>query len=321
MKNSAAGLASWPVLGFGAGLRAEHYRDVLALRAKHGDDDAGRAPAVDWFEAISENFMDTGGRPLAVLESVRRDYPVALHGVGLSIGSIDPLNERYLERLYALIERIQPALVTDHLCWNGVDGRSLYDLLPLPYTEEALAHVITRVRRVQDALGRRILLENPSTYIAYRASMLPEHEFLAAVAVQTDCGILLDVNNVYVSAMNHGFDPFAYVDAIPVECVGQIHLAGHTDTGSYLFDTHSAPVADAVWDLYAHAVRRFGMVSTLIEWDAEIPPLTRLCEEVERARRVATSVRDAALPAIRPGDMHAQSGRSPALARIADPRA
>jgi uncharacterized protein (UPF0276 family) len=306
MRSSVAAPASWPTLGFGAGLRAEHYEDVL-----------GGRPNVDWFEAISENYMDTGGRPLAIVEAVRRDYPLALHGVGLSIGSVDPLSERYLERLSTLVSRIEPSLVTDHLCWTGVDGRSLFDLLPLPYTEEALAHVVARVRRVQDFLGRRILLENPSTYIAYRASMMPEHEFLAAVAEQADCGILLDVNNVYVSATNHGFDPRAYIDAIPVERVGQLHLAGYTDTGSYLFDTHSAPVSDAVWDLYAHTVRRFGSVSTLVEWDAEIPPLTRLCEEVDRARRAAA----AATASDPTGGWLAKPGRSPALARVADPRA
>jgi len=305
MRLPAATPASWPALGFGAGLRAEHYPDVLA-----GPTD------VDWFEAISENYMDTGGRPLAVLEAVRRDYPVALHGVGLSIGSIDPLDGNYLARLSALVRRIEPALVTDHLCWTGVDGRPLFDLLPLPYTEEALGHVVARVRRVQEMLGRRILLENPSTYIAYRASMMPEHEFLTEVAEQSGCGILLDVNNVYVSATNHGFDAREYIDAIPMGKVGQMHLAGHTDTGHYLFDTHSAPVADAVWDLYAHARRRFGEISTLIEWDAEIPPIDRLCEEVAHARRVASA---AAIEA--EGGSIAEPGRSSAMARVLDPRA
>ena len=316
MKSSAAAPAAWPSLGFGAGLRAEHYLDVLGLGAGHEAGALCGRPTVDWFEAISENYMDTGGRPLAILETVRRDYPIALHGVGLSIGSVDALNEYYLERLSALVRRIEAALVTDHLSWTTIDGRSLFDLLPIPYTEEALAHVVARVRRTQDALGRRILLENPSTYIAYRSSMMPEHEFLAAVAEQADCGILLDVNNVYVSATNHGFDPLAYIDAIPAARVGQVHLAGHTDTGSYLFDTHSAPVADAVWDLYAHTVRRFGVVSTLIEWDAEIPPLARLCEEVDRARQVANVAAGAGQ-----GGALAEPGRSPALARQADSRA
>jgi uncharacterized protein (UPF0276 family) len=270
-----------PALGFGAGLRAEHYPDVLAGR-----------PPVDWFEAITENYMDTGGRPLDVLERVRRDFPIALHGVALSIGSTDELDELYLERLAVLVARIEPDIVSDHLCWTGVDGRSTFDLLPLPYTEEALQHVIERVRRVQDRIGRRILLENPSTYITFHASTLAECEFLAAVAERADCDILLDVNNVYVSACNHGFDPIRYIDAMPAARVGQIHLAGYTDRGAYLFDTHSAPVADAVWQLYSHATRRFGPVPTLVEWDADIPSFARICEEVDRARAVAKAALD-----------------------------
>jgi len=310
MLRSALHSVPWPTLGFGAGLRAEHYDEIV-----------GGRPAVDWFEAISENYMDTGGRPLAILETVRRDYPVALHGVGLSIGSVDPLDDRYLERLSAVVRRIEPALVTDHLCWTGVDGRPIFDLLPVPYTEEALGHVVERVGRVQDRLGRRILLENPSTYISYRASMMPEHEFLAELAERADCGILLDVNNVYVSATNHRFEPYAYLDALPAHRIGQIHLAGFTDNGSYLFDTHSAPVAAAVWDLYAHAVRRFGVVSTLIEWDAEIPPLARLCEEVDHARQVAIAASGSRREAGGKGASIEEPGRTPALARVADSRA
>ncbi len=271
----------WPVLGFGVGLRHEHYERALE----------GQVP-VDWFEVITENYMDTGGRPLWVLESVRRDSPIALHGVALSIGSTDALDSRYLERLRTLVERIEPVLVSDHLCWTGVDGRSLYDLLPLPYTEEALAHVIERVRRVQDVLGRRILLENPSTYIEYRVSRIPEWEFMAEVARQADCGILLDVNNVYVSCTNHGLDPLCYLDAIPRERVAQIHLAGFADTGSYLFDTHSTPVFDEVWRLYAHTIGRVGTVSTLVEWDAELPAFERLCAEAEHAREIAAKATD-----------------------------
>ena len=270
----------WPRLGFGVGLRTEHYEDVL-----------GDGPRrVDWFEAITENYMDSGGRPLHVLEEVRRDYPVALHGVSLSLGSADDLSVRYLRNLRALVQRIEPVLVTDHLCWTAVNGRALYDLLPLPYTEEALAHVVRRVRHVQDWLGRRILLENPSTYIQFRHSVMTEWEFLAAVAEQADCGILLDVNNVYVSATNHGFDPIRYIDAIPPARVGQLHLAGFTDMGTYLFDTHSAPISDAVWRLYAHAVERFGAGSTLVEWDADIPAFDRLCAEAAHAREIAEEV-------------------------------
>jgi hypothetical protein len=269
-------MTHFPFLGFGIGLRREHYDDIL-----------GGAPGCDWFEAISENYMDTGGRPLFVLEQVRRDKPVALHGVGLSIGDTDPLDRRYLRNLRALIDRIEPALVTDHLCWTGVNGRNLFDLLPLPYTEESLAHVIARVRAVQHEIGRRIVLENPSTYLAYRHSTISEWAFLATVAEEADCGILLDVNNVFVSSYNLGFDPVEYIDAIPGERVAQIHLAGFTDMGTYLFDTHSAPVSAEVWQLYAHAVRRFGPVSTLVEWDADIPSLERVCAEAARARRIA----------------------------------
>lgn len=276
---------TWPRLGFGVGLRPVHYGDVL-----------GGHPPVDWFEVITENYLDTHGRPLWILEQVRRDYPVALHGVGLDIGSTDPLHRGYLRRLRALIQRIAPALVTDHLCWTGVARTKLYDLLPLPYTEEALQHVVARVRTIQDFLGRRILLENPSTYVAFRHSEMPEWEFLAAVAEEADCGILLDVNNVYVSACNHGFDPYRYIDGIPTQRVGQFHLAGFTDLGHCLFDTHSAPVSDAVWQLYAYAVQRFGAPSTLVEWDADIPPFPRLLAEANRARAIAENANETHIP-------------------------
>ena len=249
-------------------------------------------PPVEWFEAVTENYIDTGGRPLDVLERVRRDYPIALHGVALSIGSTDPLDHRYLQSLRALADRIEPALVTDHLCWTGVGGRSLYDLLPVPYTEEALAHVVARVDVVQDHLGRRILLENASTYIEYGCSQMPEWEFLARLAERADCGVLLDVNNVYVTCTNHGHDPVVYIDAIPRERIGQFHLAGFTDMGSYLFDTHSASVCEDVWRLYAHAIARFGARATLVEWDESIPEFDVLCAEAERARRVALATRD-----------------------------
>jgi len=215
---------------------------------------------------------------------------VALHGVALSIGSTDALDGRYLARLRALVDRIEPALVTDHLCWTGVDGRSLFDLLPVPYTDEALAHVAERVRAVQEALGRRILLENPSTYIEYRCSQMPEWEFLAALAERADCGILVDVNNVHVTCTNHGHDPLRYLDALPAARVGQMHLGGFTDLGSFLFDTHGTRVSPEVWRLYEHAVRRFGRVSTLIEWDTDVPPLDELLAEAGRARTIFESV-------------------------------
>jgi uncharacterized protein (UPF0276 family) len=265
---------NWPRLGFGIGLRAEHYDAI-----------AGDRPPVDWFEAITENYVETGGRPLAILETIRRDYPVALHGVALSIGSADGIDHDYLRRLSGLVERIEPALVTDHLSWSRCSGRSTFDLLPLPYTDEALDIVVRNVCDAQDHLGRRILLENPSTYIAWAHSTIHEADFLAAVAERADCGILLDVNNVHVSATNLAFDPDEYIDRIPADRIGQIHLAGFTDMGSYLFDTHGAPVADAVWRLYRRVIARCGPVATLIEWDADIPPLDRVCAEAEAARQ------------------------------------
>lgn len=259
-------------LGHGVGLRTRHFAEFLAA-----------PPPVEWLEAISENFMAPGGRPIAVLEKVRRDVPVVLHGVSLSIGSIDPLSERYLDELAALVCRIEPAWVSDHLCWGTHGGRYLHDLLPLPYTEEVLAHVAARVERVQERLGRQILLENVSSYVGFRDSTMTEWEFLSELASRADCGILLDVNNVYVSARNHGFDPHEYLAGIPVARVGQFHIAGHSDKDRYLLDTHDHPVPDAVWDLYRAAVRRFGAVATLVEWDDHIPPLERLVEESRRA--------------------------------------
>ena len=262
-------------LGHGVGLRREHFERVLA------------APTgVDWFEIVSENFMVRGGRPLHVLERVRRDHPVVMHGVSLSIGSADPLDARYLDALAALAARIEPAWVSDHLCWTGVGGHHAHDLLPLPYTEEALAHVVARVGAVQERLGRRIALENVSTYLEFAGSALPEWEFLAEVARRADCGILLDVNNVYVSAHNHGFDAEKYLAAIPAERVWQVHLAGHTDRGDHLLDTHSRPVCDEVWELYRFATRRLGAVASRVEWDEDVPDWDVLEAECERARRV-----------------------------------
>jgi uncharacterized protein (UPF0276 family) len=265
----------FPYLGHGIGLRTRHFPRVL--------DGTARA---DWFEAISENFMIRGGRPLAVLERVRADAPVVLHGVSLSIGSTDALNEEYLTELRALADRFQPAWISDHLCWGSHAGRYAHDLLPLPYTEEALAHVAGRIARVQERLGRRILIENVSSYLAFSHSTMTEWEFLTAVAERADCGILLDVNNVYVSGVNHGFSPEAYVDAIPASRVAQIHLAGHSDHGTHLLDTHDAPVVPAVWQLYRRAVTRFGRVSTLVEWDDRVPELEEVLAEAERARAV-----------------------------------
>ncbi|HSM93517.1 MAG TPA: DUF692 domain-containing protein [Anaeromyxobacteraceae bacterium] len=264
-----------PDLGHGIGLRTPHFARFLEER-----------PPVDWVEAVSENFMAPGGRPIAVLEKVRRERPVVLHGVSLAIGSVDPLSERYLSDLSRLVARIEPALVSDHLCWGTHRGQYLHDLLPLPYTEEALAHVARRVEQVQERLGRALLLENPSAYLAYRDSTMREWEFLAELARRTGCGILLDVNNVYVGARNLGFDPRAYLDGIPVEGVGYFHLAGHDDQGAWLLDSHDHPVPPPVWELYRHAVRRFGRVPSLVEWDDAIPPLEELVAESRRAAAI-----------------------------------
>jgi uncharacterized protein (UPF0276 family) len=272
-----------PSPGFGLGLRTAHYEEIAATR-----------PALGWFEILTENYLVDGGRPLEWLERIRADYPVVMHGVSLSIGSTDPLDPDYLRRLKTLAKRVQPLWISDHLCWTGIAGKNLHDLLPLPYTEEALRHVVARVDAVQELLGRRILLENVSSYVGYRDSTLTEWEFLTEVACRADCLILLDVNNIYVSARNHGFDPEAYLSGVPADRVQQIHLAGHSDCGDIIIDTHDAPVIDPVWDLYGHAIRRLGPVATMIERDDHIPQLAQLLSELERARVVA----DQALGAI-----------------------
>ena len=269
-------LASMKNSGFGLGLRPRHYEAILKSR-----------PRVDWFEALSENYMIPGGRPLHYLTRIRERYPVVLHGVSLSIGSTNPLDRSYLKQLKALAVRVEPEWISDHLCWTGVAGRNLHDLMPLPYTQEALHHVARRVRAVQDVLGRRILLENVSSYVAYRASAMSEWVFLAALAKEADCDILLDVNNIYVSAFNHGFNPIDFLDGIPAARVRQIHLAGHDNCGDLIIDTHDAPVIGPVWELYTEAVRRFGPVPTMIERDDRIPPLGTLVRELDRARAIA----------------------------------
>jgi uncharacterized protein (UPF0276 family) len=262
-------------LGYGIGLRPRHYREFLEA-----------SPAVDWVEAISENFMGVGGRPLAVLEKVRRERPVVLHGVSLGIGSAEPLDQRYLHDWKALITRIEPAIVSDHLCWGRAHGRYSHDLLPVPFTEEVVRHVVDRVSQVQDFLGRRIALENASSYLTFVESELTEWDFLAQVAKRAGCDILLDVNNVFVSSRNHGFDSDAYLAGVPVEHVKQIHLAGHQRRPELIIDTHDGPVSDEVWALYARAKGRFGDVPTLIEWDDAVPPLETLLAEAEKARSV-----------------------------------
>ncbi len=260
----------------GIGLRAAHYREIDRDR-----------PALGWLEAHAENYFGAGGAPLHYLERAAEHYPISLHGVGLSIGGADPLDRDHLAALARLVGRFEPALVSEHLCWGAIDGIHFNDLLPLPYTEEALRHVAARVRELQDFLGRRVLVENVSSYLRYSHSTIDEWEFLAEVASLADCLVLLDVNNVHVSAVNHGFDAARYVDAVPADRIAEIHLAGHTrkelPEGSILIDTHDALVADAVWRLYARLVGRVGPRPTLIEWDTDLPELDVLLQEAQRA--------------------------------------
>lgn len=265
--------------GFGLGLRPDHYRDFLD----------GPQP-VEWLEIISENFMVPGGKPLAMLDAIRADYPMVLHGVSLSIGSAEPLDMDYLRQLKALAERVEPLWVSDHLCWTGINAHNSHDLLPLPYDAPTLDCVVDNISRVQDYLGRRILIENPSSYVTFRASDRSEWEFLAEMATRADCLLLLDINNIYVSARNHGFHPHDYLVGLPAGRVQQIHLAGHSDMGDYVIDTHDADVCDAVWELYADACGLLGPVATMIERDDDIPPLAALIAELDRARGVAAQM-------------------------------
>ena len=272
-------MSSLPYIGHGVGLRREHYATVLEER-----------PRVDWFEVISENFMVAGGNPRRVLQQVRERYPVVLHGVSLSLGSVDPLAPAYLDALAALAAETEPAWISDHLCWTSVGGHYSHDLLPLPYTEEALAHVAARVTAVQDRLKRPILVENVSSYVTFTQSTMTEWEFLAALCERTDCGLLLDVNNVFVSAFNHGFCADAFIDGIPRGRVAQIHLAGHSDLGTHLLDTHDHAVCDGVWRLYRRELERFGRVSTLVEWDDRIPPFDEVLAESRKAAALEREV-------------------------------
>ncbi len=269
-----------PDLGIGIGLRTVHFGEILSGR-----------PALDWFEVLSENFMDTGGRPLFVLDQVVERYPVALHGVSLSVGSTDALDRGYLQKLKALAKRTHARWVSDHLCWTGVLGRNTHDLLPLPYDRATLRHVTRRVKQVQDALERPLVLENPSTYLEYARSTMTEWQFLSELCDAAGCGLLLDVNNVYVSSYNHGFDARQYIDGIPADRVVQVHLAGHTNEGTHILDTHSGRAIPQVWKLYERLVARTGPVSTLFEWDASIPPLAAVVREAAKARRYRTSAR------------------------------
>ncbi|MBM3491586.1 MAG: DUF692 domain-containing protein [Alphaproteobacteria bacterium] len=265
-------------LGFGLGLRSDHYAAILERR-----------PRLDWFEILSENYMVGGGPPLANLLCIRADYPMVMHGVSLSIGASDPLDENYLNELKKLSDIIEPKWISDHLCWTGYGGVNLHDLMPLPATEEAVRHVAERVRRVQDRLGRRLLLENVSSYVAYAQAEMPEWQFLGAVAEQADCLILLDINNIYVSAFNHDFNALDYLDGVPAARIQQFHLAGHRNYQSHIIDTHDQLIIDPVFELYGEAVRRFGPISTMIERDDNIPPLQELLDELDRVRGVAAS--------------------------------
>jgi uncharacterized protein (UPF0276 family) len=267
-----------PYLGFGLGLRPEHYESILQTR-----------PNLDWLEVITENYLVPGGKPLYYLDKIREQYPMVMHGVSLSLGSHDPVDFDYLKEVKMLMQRIQPKWLSDHLCWTGVNGLNMHDLLPLPYTMQTINHVVDHINQIQEFLGCQILIENVSSYLTYRESEMTEWEFLSEIANRADCFILLDVNNIYVSAINHDFDPQLYLKGIPSERVYQIHLAGHSNCGDYLIDTHDAPVIQPVWDLYADAIAHLGEVSTMIERDANIPELNELLLEIDIARSIAQS--------------------------------
>lgn len=264
---------SFPVLGYGLGFRPAHFPYITAHK-----------PDIDWFEIISENYMDTGGPQRRVLDELREHYPIVMHGVSLSIGTVDPLNSEYLQKLKALADQVQPKWISDHLCWTGIAHKNTHDLLPVPYTEEALAHIIERIKHVQDALGRRIILENPSTYLEFTASSMSEWEFIARMAEGADCGLLLDINNIYVSCYNHRWDPKTYIDALPLSRVQQIHLAGHSNKGTYIVDTHDDHVIDEVWTMYRYVIEKGGFKNTMVEWDDKIPEFPIVMEEVAKAK-------------------------------------
>jgi uncharacterized protein (UPF0276 family) len=276
------------MLGFGLGLRTDHYSTILDTH-----------PPIDWFEILSENYMIPGGKPLYFLDEIREHYPMVMHGVSLSIGSTDPLNWDYLKQLKDLATRVQPAWISDHLCWTGINRQNMHDLLPLPYTTEAIQHIVTRVKTIQDFLGQQILLENVSSYITFKNSELSEWDFLSTIAIEADCKILLDINNIYVSSFNHGFDPLKYLAGIPRNRVQQFHLAGHTNNTDHIIDTHDAPIVDPVWQLYAAAVKRFGQVATMIERDDNIPPLNELLTELDHAKTIMDQVLSSTTPVTR----------------------
>ena len=285
-----------PDLGYGIGLRSDHYKHILEHH-----------PDVDWFELISENYLDCHGWRRHVLTRVAERYPLVMHGVSLSIGSTDPLNFEYLNSLKKLAREISAKWISDHLCWTGVAGQTTHDLLPMPLNEASLAHVVARVRTVQDVLEQRLILENPSSYARFRADTLPEWEFLARLAHEADCGLLLDVNNVYVSSVNHGFDPRQYIAALPAERIVQFHLAGHQHCGNHIIDTHDGPVSDPVRALYRFARRHIGNVSTLLEWDARIPEFSVVKAELAQAREYGSANDETSFDLIAESEAPAQS--------------
>jgi uncharacterized protein (UPF0276 family) len=265
-------------IGFGLGLRAPHYSSILETRPKQ----------VDWFEIISENFLEAHQGYWDFLADLRADYPIIMHGVSMSIGSTDPLNFEYLAKLKKLADFLEVPWLSDHLCWTGINNKNTHDLLPVPYTEEALNHIVSRIKQAQDFLGRQLVLENPSTYLEFKNSNISEWDFIIAMLEQADCKLLLDVNNVYVSAYNHGYDAKKYIDAIPGRRITQIHLAGHNNFGTHIIDTHDDHVTDAVWDLYSHTIKTKGNFSTMVEWDEKIPEFPTLIAELNKARNFAT---------------------------------
>lgn len=267
-------------LGHGIGLRTTHYSHLLEQGPK----------GVDWFEVISENFLELAGRPWAVLQRVRKDVPIVMHGVSLAIGNVEPLDKVYLAKLKQLKEAIEPAWVSDHICWGGFGGHNAHDLLPLPYTEETLNHIVPRIHAVQDFLGEQMVFENVSSYVTFETSEMSEWEFVSELAKRSGCGLLVDVNNIFVSANNHQFAVEDYLNAIPKEHVAQFHVAGHTDKGDFLLDTHTGPIIEDVWDVYKQAVQRFGRVPTLIEWDENVPSFEEVVAESVIARRLEREV-------------------------------
>lgn len=268
-----------PFLGFGLGLRPDYYEEILTTK-----------PDIDWFEILSENYMVPGGKPLYYLDKIREDYPLVMHGVSLSIGSTDPFDREYLVQLAELANRIEPQWISDHLCWTGVKGINAHDLLPIPYTYEATQHIVSRIQQVQDFLGRPLLIENVSSYLTYKQSEMSEWDFIIEIVRQAGCYILLDVNNVYVSSVNHQFNPLEYIHAMPASRVAQIHLAGHSNHGDYIIDTHDAPIAQEVWDLYSATLSHLGPISTMVERDDNMPPFAELLAELHHAKQIANRV-------------------------------